>query len=534
MLAKLGSTPFAVVDVETTGVYTGGHDRIIEAAIIRFRPDTGEVEDEYVTLINPKRDVGATSIHGITAGELLHAPEFVEVAGDIGQRLRDAILVGHNIRFELEFLRSEYRRVGIELPAFPALCTLHLAHRVSRAPARTLSACCAAEGIDHLSVHSAYGDAQATLDLLTHYLHRIGGCGLVELGCEHAELPDPCWISIPASGRSLPRCQAAKLRGDDRGYLSRLVARLPGTEGSTVREAEYLCLLDRILEDRVLTREEADSLCAMAREWGLGQTEVKCAHEAYVWALSREVKADGVVTDLEREDLASVCELLGVDTASLNKVLDTPTAAPAASAPTPTATDRTSTLAGKSVCFTGELHGKINGEAITRELAEDLATKAGLIVKQGVSKKLDLLVVADPETQSGKAKKAHECGTRIMAEAVFWKMIGLDESGNMAGAKPTAVVGSGELDVEVEGYERAARSIAGDAMRETTAALTHDGIENVFVSVDGVIVGRLSDEDMAYLEPLLDEGPLEVRAIITATNGSVTVTLVNVPEPATA
>ncbi len=35
-----------------------------------------------------------------------------------------------------------------------------------------------------------------------------------------------------------------------------------------------------------------------------------------------------------------------------------------------------------------------------------------------------ICVVADPDTQSGKAKEAREYGTRIMAEAAFWKAIG--------------------------------------------------------------------------------------------------------------
>jgi DNA polymerase III epsilon subunit-like protein len=36
--AVLGETPFAVVDVETTGIYPGGHDRVIEVAIVRMSP----------------------------------------------------------------------------------------------------------------------------------------------------------------------------------------------------------------------------------------------------------------------------------------------------------------------------------------------------------------------------------------------------------------------------------------------------------------------------------------------------------------
>ena len=46
-------------------------------------------------------------------------------------------------------------------------------------------------------------------------------------------------------------------------------------------------------------------------------------------------------------------------------------------------------------------------------------------MKKNISKGLDLLVVADPDSQSGKAKKAREIGTRVMAEAVFWSIVGV-------------------------------------------------------------------------------------------------------------
>jgi DNA polymerase-3 subunit epsilon len=42
-----------------------------------------------------------------------------------------------------------------------------------------------------------------------------------------------------------------------------------------------------------------------------------------------------------------------------------------------------------------------------------------------VTKELDLLVVADPNTQSGKAKKARKYGTRIVHEPVFWRSLGI-------------------------------------------------------------------------------------------------------------
>ena len=50
---------------------------------------------------------------------------------------------------------------------------------------------------------------------------------------------------------------------------------------------------------------------------------------------------------------------------------------------------------------------------ITREMAHKLAVEHGLVVKKGVTKDLDFLVVADPDSMSGKAKKAREYSTKV-------------------------------------------------------------------------------------------------------------------------
>lgn len=67
----------------------------------------------------------------------------------------------------------------------------------------------------------------------------------------------------------------------------------------------------------------------------------------------------------------------------------------------------------------------MKGTRISRALAEQLAGEAGLEVRSCVSKGLSLLVVADPDTQSIKAKKARQYGVRIMAEAAFWRALGV-------------------------------------------------------------------------------------------------------------
>ncbi len=63
---------------------------------------------------------------------------------------------------------------------------------------------------------------------------------------------------------------------------------------------------------------------------------------------------------------------------------------------------------------------------MTRELAQQLAERAGMVVAPRVTKRLDMLVVADPDSLSGKARKAREYGVRIIAETAFWSMIGVE------------------------------------------------------------------------------------------------------------
>jgi DNA polymerase-3 subunit epsilon len=46
-------------------------------------------------------------------------------------------------------------------------------------------------------------------------------------------------------------------------------------------------------------------------------------------------------------------------------------------------------------------------------------------ISETVTKKLDILVVADPHTQSGKARKARQYGKRIIHEPVLWQMLGV-------------------------------------------------------------------------------------------------------------
>ena len=189
----------------------------------------------------------------------------------------------------------------------------------------------------------------------------------------------------------------------------------------------YAALLDRILEDRLVNDAEADTIVEMAAKWGLSGEQITLANTAYISQLAIAAMADEVVTDAELRDLKRVAQLLGQEKQDLEAILRK-AAAKGASATqvASTAPVEEMNLHGKRVCFTGELRCRYKGQMIPRELAEELAASAGLIVMASVTKNLDILILADPHSQSGKAKKARMYGIRIMHELVFWKAIGVN------------------------------------------------------------------------------------------------------------
>lgn len=426
---ELGSTPFAVLDVETTGFSPRLHDRVIELAIVHTSPD-GDIEDSWSTLLNPQRDLGSTHIHGIRGADVLDAPRFLDVAGDVADRLDGAILVAHNARFDLGFVSAEYTRLGTQPPTWPALCTFDLSRRYGALGGGRLTDCLAAEALTNHDAHTALGDATATARLLATYLRRAADGGvtrLAELGCAPDTWPEPAdWSTWAPSGRAHAR--SARPR-PEASLLAQLVRRLPAHDVSGAvapgDTAAYLDLLERALEDRRLDEPEVRVLTTTAHEWGLSSSDMQLAHTTYLRALAATALADGVLTDLESDDLRDVATALGFGIGEVAAALHE------ARVHTPSATTNPAQvggLRGLGVCFTGALQARVAGAPMRREQAQALARAAGLVVHDRVTKALDLLVVADPDSLSSKAVKARTHGTRIIAEPVFWRAIGMTDS----------------------------------------------------------------------------------------------------------
>jgi DNA polymerase III subunit epsilon len=419
----LAQTPFAVVDVETTGFTPRLHDRIVEIAILRLRPD-GTEEDAYATLVNPGRDVGPTGIHGIGPDEILDAPAFREIVGDVAERLADAVLVAHNAPFDRDFLTAEFRWAGARFPRTPTICTLHLSWVLYPNLGRHgLGACCAHTGIDVSRHHIALDDARATSRLLVAYLAEARTQGRVDaraLGCTPQSFARVIWPRLNGSGRTAPRRTTAA------GLTSRHRVALDPSGHAPVRSsgiAAYLDLLELVLEDRVITEQEAGALLHTAIDWGLTPEDLVDAHRAYLAGLVRFDLEDDTISDTEMRDIRVVSRLLSIDDRTLDMALFAAMtgADEDASLRQPVSVP---SLAGLSVHFSGELRGFLDGHAITIERADRLAVDAGLHVAHTITPTLDVLVVADPSEPSLDLDSARELGIRVVVEEAFWRDIG--------------------------------------------------------------------------------------------------------------
>jgi ATP-dependent DNA helicase DinG len=93
------------LDIETTGL-DPKKDAIIEIGAVRFNEK--RVEAEWSTLINPGRKIPPfiTQLTGITDHMVLEAPPIQSVLTDLRQFVGDLSVLGHNVGFDLAFLRN--------------------------------------------------------------------------------------------------------------------------------------------------------------------------------------------------------------------------------------------------------------------------------------------------------------------------------------------------------------------------------------------------------------------------------------------
>lgn len=169
---------FAFLDVETTGLDPVSGDKICEIAVIKTID--GQVADEFVTIVNPGRNISerAISIHGITQVMVNRAPLFRDIAKDLLDFLNDTVIVAHNAKFDLEFLRSELKNLNQSLPENEVIDTLGIARRYYSFPSNSLGEIARYIGLPIDEEHRALADVTTTKDIFEYFLKDLERRGI--------------------------------------------------------------------------------------------------------------------------------------------------------------------------------------------------------------------------------------------------------------------------------------------------------------------------------------------------------------------
>lgn len=400
---------YAVFDVETTGFAAHASDRIVEIGLV-LTDLWGNVEDEWVTILNPERDLGPSHIHGIYGRHAMNAPRFADVAPHLMRMLRGRTLVAHNASFDLRFLNAETARIGapLDLAAGEALCTMQLAKRLLPGAKYTLDACCQRADVPDWTAHSALGDARATAQLFQRYLSLY-------------RPKPPAWADVVGRNMARPwpnlplRSFSVVSRDDD-------VRSRAACVNCQVKphEAGYWNSLESTLADGVLTVEEARQLGAEAAAAAIAPQRQDEIHRLFVADLARRAWEDGVLTDDERARLTAVAHLLSLGAHELDDAIAHYAAAPAQRKPR--AVRKPVDLAHPGVVFTG-------GDTLSRSEWTQRAEDAGFTVKSDVSRHVAFVVAADPDSLSGKARRARELDIPIVSYAEFGARLGSVDQG---------------------------------------------------------------------------------------------------------
>ncbi len=155
--------PFVVVDVETTGTDPKMAD-LLEIAAVKVVG--GKVTDRWSTFVNPGRPIVGNQMHGITDGDVSGAPTPAEAARRFREFAGDAVLVGHNVGFDLGFI-EEALGDGTRYEPGQYLDTLVIAREgYPGAESYKLPDLARFFGIELPANHRALPDAEATAELL--------------------------------------------------------------------------------------------------------------------------------------------------------------------------------------------------------------------------------------------------------------------------------------------------------------------------------------------------------------------------------
>jgi len=173
---------FCVLDLETTGG-SAADCEITEIGAVKFKG--GDLEGTFQTLVDPGAPIppSITILTGITESMVYDAPEISSVLPTFLEFIGDAVIVGHNVRFDMSFLNAAALRYGYGRLPNKTVDTAALARRLVRPEVRNLKLQTLAAHFRSPTKpnHRAFEDAKATAHVLHALLERVGSLGVTNL-----------------------------------------------------------------------------------------------------------------------------------------------------------------------------------------------------------------------------------------------------------------------------------------------------------------------------------------------------------------
>ena len=180
--APLVDVTFVVLDLETTGLgpYASA---ITEVGAVKLRG--GQELGTFETILDPGGVDHPHIVHraGITEIITGPAPPLDSVLPALFEFIGDAVIVGHNIPFDLAFLRAGAERLGYPPLRNASVDTCALSRRLIRDEVDDCRLATVARRFDTAATpcHRAMADARATAEVFHHLLERAAAFGVTHL-----------------------------------------------------------------------------------------------------------------------------------------------------------------------------------------------------------------------------------------------------------------------------------------------------------------------------------------------------------------
>ena len=160
---------YVVFDLETTG-FSPVNDHIIEIGAVRMEKD--QIIDRFSTFVNPGVPIPyrIEKLTSINDQMVSASPSIEEVLPKFLEFCKGCVLVAHNARFDVGFIRENCRRMGLPTE-YPYVDTMGISRAILPDQSKhTLDALVKVMGDKLNDHHRAVNDAEATAELFLKFL----------------------------------------------------------------------------------------------------------------------------------------------------------------------------------------------------------------------------------------------------------------------------------------------------------------------------------------------------------------------------